>query len=156
LRKVENTMFKNSNHFIVKIISLCLVIALLSPCYASAAVISPVQPMASNYLDSYNTYICNMGSGNIQIWFNVMADTDMDELGVLSIKLYESSDNVSWTRVKTFLHEDYSSMLIEDDFYHCSYVSYQGTVGKYYKAYVCIWAGKNGSGDTRYMWATMV
>lgn len=36
-----------------------------------------------------------------------------------------------------------------------TYVSYQGIAGKYYKAYVCIWAGKNGSGDTRYMWATM-
>lgn len=156
MRKVENTMFKKSKFFIVKLISLCLVLALISPCYANAAVITPVQPLASNYLDSYNTYICKMGGGEIQIWFEVMADTDMDELGVLSIKLYESSDNVSWTRVKTFLHEDNSSMLIEDDFFHCSYVSYQGSANKYYKAYVCIWAGKDGGGDTRYMWATMV
>ena len=80
----------------------------------------------------------------------------MDEIGVLSIKLYESSDNSTWARVKTFSYENYSTMLAEDDYYHCSYVSYQGTAGKYYKAYVCIWAGKNGSGDTRYMWATMV
>lgn len=29
---------------------------------------------------------------------------------------------------------------------YCSYVSYQGAAGKYYKAYVCIWAGKNGGG----------
>ena len=38
--------------------------------------------------------------------------------------------------------------------YHCSYVSFQGSSSKTYKAQVCIWAGKIGSGDTRYMWAT--
>lgn len=149
-------MLKIGRHYLIKLASLFLIFTLLLPCSVSAAVVDPVQPMASNYLDSYNTYICNMGSGEIQIWFEVMADTDMDELGTLSIILYESTDNVSWSRVKTFLHEDYSSMLAEDDFFHCSYVSYQGVAGRYYKAYVCIWAGKNGSGDTRYMWATMV
>ena len=50
---------------------------------------------------------------------------------------------------------NYDSMLVYDDWTHTSYVSYQGTTGKQYKAYVCIWAGKNGGGDTRYMWATM-
>lgn len=76
----------------------------------------------------------------------------MDEIGVLSILLYESSDKTNWRHVKTYSHENYASMLIEDDWAHSSYVSYNGTAGKYYKAYVCIWAGKNGSGDTRYMW----
>ena len=47
---------------------------------------------------------------------------------------------------KTYLHDDYSSMLATNDFYHSSYVIYNGTDGKYYKAYVCIWAGKNGTG----------
>lgn len=96
--------------------------------------------------------ICTMGSGKLQIWYTVVGDTDMDEIGVLNIRLYESSDNSNWTRVKTYSYVDYSSMLIEDDWAHSSYVSYNGTAGKYYKAYVCIWAGKNGSGDTRYMW----
>lgn len=83
-----------------------------------------------------------------------MGTGDMDEIGTLSIKLYESSDNTNWTRVKTFLHEDYSTMLTYDDYFHCSCVSYQGTAGKYYKAYVCIWAGKDGGGDSRYVWTS--
>ena len=114
------------------------------------------QPYASDYLDSYNTYICAMGSGRIEIWFSVTGDNYMDDIGVLSIRLYESSDNKTWTWKETFTHEDYPSMLAHNDYFHSSCVSYQGTAGRYYKAYVCIWAGKNGGGDTRYMWATSV
>ena len=141
---------------LIRIMALCLIISLMFPISVSAATVETVQPYASKYLTSYNTYICDMGNGNIEIWFSVMGTGDMDEIGTLSIYLYESSDNSTWTWVETFQHEHYSSMLAYDDWCHTSCVSYQGTVGKYYKAYVCIWAGKNGSGDTRYMWATMV
>lgn len=146
---------KQLKKIFVKCIILCLVFALVIPATVNAATVEPISPMASYYLDSYNTYICDMGNGRIEIWFDVMGVGNMDEIGVLSIRLYESSDNQNWTRVKTYSHENYSSMLAYDDWSHISYVSYQGTTGKYYKAYVCIWAGKNGSGDTRYMWATM-
>lgn len=145
-------MLKYCKSSLVRVIALLLVVGLTIPVGVNAATVEPIQPMASNYLDSYNTYICAMGSGKMQIWYTVVGDTDMDEIGTLSIFLYESSDQTNWTRVKTFLHEDYSSMLAENDWIHSSYVSYNGTAGKYYKAYVCIWAGKNGSGDTRYMW----
>ena len=136
----------------IRIIALCLVVSLMVPGYASAVAIDEVQPYASNYLDMYNAYVCAMGSGKIQIWFTVVGDTTMDEIGTLKIMLYESSDNKNWTWKKTYLHENYASMLAEDTYVHSSYVSYNGTAGKYYKAYVSIWAGKNGSGDTRYMW----
>lgn len=148
-------MSKSLSSCMTKLIALFLVFALLVPSAASAAAIEPTMPYASRYLTSYNTYICDMGNGRMEIWFDVMGTGDMDEIGVLSIRLYESSDNTNWTRVKTYSHENYSSMLAYDDWSHISYVSYQGTAGKYYKAYVCIWAGKDGSGDTRYMWATM-
>ena len=148
-------MIKRQNLILVRIVAMVLMVSLVMPAYANAATVESVQPRASDYLDSYNTYICAMGSGKLQIWYTVVGDTDMDEIGVLSIRLNESSDKTNWTRVKTYLHEDYSSMLIEDDFVHSSYVSYNGSAGKYYKAYVCIWAGKNGSGDTRYMWTSV-
>ena len=140
---------------IVKLIAIILVCSLASPTFVSAASTEWAQPRASDYLNSYNTYICAMGSGKLQIWYTVVGVGDMDEIGVLSVILYESKDNTTWTRVKTYSHENYSSMLIEDDFVHSSYVSYNGTAGRYYKAYVCIWAGKNGSGDTRYMWTSV-
>ena len=145
-----------SKSSLLKSTALVLAFILVATVPVSAATINPAIPYASYYLDAYNTYICDMDNGEIQIWYEVAGTGYMDEIGVLSIKLYESSDNSTWARVKTFSYENYSTMLAEDDYYHCSYLSYQGTAGKYYKAYVCIWAGKNGSGDTRYMWATMV
>lgn len=135
-------------------IVLCLVVSLFVPFTVKATDNNSPMPYASYYLDAYNTYICDVGSGNIQIWYEVAGTGYMDEIGTLRIVLYESSDNGNtWTWVKTFSHENYSSMLAYDDYYHYSYVSYKGSSSKTYKAYVCIWAGKNGSGDTRYMWA---
>lgn len=140
---------------LIKVCVIWLIIALAVPCQANAAVTDTVQPCASDYLDSYNTYVCAMGNGELQIWFTVVGDTYMDEIGTLSIKLFESSDKSTWTRVKTYSHEEYSSMLRYNNYVHSSYVSYNGTAGKYYKAYVCIWAGKDGGGDTRYMWTAI-
>lgn len=124
------------------------------PVTANAATVEPVMPMASDYLSVYNSYVCAMGNGRVEVWFDIMGTGGMDHIGALSIKLYESSDNTNWTWIKTFSYKDYPTMLAEDDFCHCSYVSYQGTAGKYYRAYVCLWAGKDGGGDTRYMWTT--
>lgn len=145
----------NKKTILVRMLSVILAVSLLTPCTGKATMAETVQPCASAYLTSYNTYVCAMGSGKLQIWFTVVGDTTMDEIGTLSIRLYESSDKSNWTRVKTFSHENYSSMLATNDYVHSSYVSYNGTAGKYYKAYVCIWAGKDGGGDTRYMWTAI-
>ena len=147
-------MKKNVNLFI-KLLALILVFSLVSPIPVGAVSAEKNSTRASVYLDSYNTYICAMGGGDLQIWYTVVGDDDMDEIGVLSIILYESSDKTNWTRVKTYSHENYSSMLATDDWIHSSYVPYDGIAGKYYKAYVCIWAGRNGAGDTRYMWTAV-
>ena len=115
-----------------------------------------IMPCASYYLDAYSAYVYVTSSGQAQVWFEVMGTGDMDEIGVLSILLYESTDGRSWTRIKTFSHENYgTTMLAEDDWYVSSHVSTQGVKGRYYKAYVCFWAGENGSGDTRYMWTSV-
>ena len=147
---------KYTKSVLFKLIVCFLVVALAFPTSVSAAQNEELVPFASYYLDAYNTYICDMGRGEMQIWFEVMGTGYMDEIGVLSIQVYESTNNVNWTRVKTFLYEDNSSMLVYNDYHHMSYVTYNGIAGRYYKAYVCIWAGKYGKGDTRYKWATMV
>ena len=82
----------------------------------------------------------------------------MDELGALSIEIYECSTNSSnikdWTWKTTFTHDSTPSMLSYNDDYHSGHVDYYGTAGKWYKAYVCIWGGKDGAGDTRYFWTS--
>lgn len=118
----------------------------------SLVLATPVNPRASDYLDSYNTYLYNAAFGKIQVYFDVTGVYYMDEIGALTIKIYESTDNQNWTWVKTYTNGDTPSMLGYNKVYYSSHVDYQGTIGRYYKAYVCIWAGKNGDGDTRYYW----
>lgn len=134
-------------HLFLKVVALILIIACVFPISAMA-----VESRASDYLSSYSAYVYRAGWGKIQVWFEVDGTNDMDEIGALQIQLYESTDNTNWTWVKTFGYTDNPGMLGYDDFTHTGHIEYNGTLGRYYKAYVCVWAGKNGDGDTRYFW----
>lgn len=114
-----------------------------------------VEARASDYLEAYSAYVYPAGWGKVQVWFNVDGTNDMDEIGALDIRLYESKDNETWTWVKTFEYQDCAGMLGYNNFYHTGHVEYNGTIGRYYKAYVCVWAGKNGDGDSRYFWTNV-
>ena len=127
-------------------------IAILILVFISPLNISAVEPRASDYLEAYGAYIYPAGWGKVQVWFDVDGTDYMDEIGALEIQMYESTDNENWTWVKTFDYTDYSDMLRYDHYYHTGHIEYNGTLGRYYKAYVCVWAGKNGGGDTRYFW----
>ena len=144
-------MCKSRKSLLPKIVALLLVLTFVSPVRVSA-----VEPRASDYLDSYNAYPYAAGWGKVQIWFDVTADTHMDDLGSLSILIYESTDNTNWTWVQTFTHDKTAGMLAQNEIFYQGHVEYQGVIGRYYKAYVCIWAGKDGGGDTRYFWTGSV
>ena len=131
----------------VRLVAFALVIVLLLPISVMAA-----EPRSSLYLDAYSAYVYNAAWGKIQVWFDVEGTRTMDEIGTLEIQLYESKDNTNFTWVKTFHYTDYSDMLGYDDFSHTGHIEYSGTLGRYCKAYVCVWAGKDGAGDTRYFW----
>ena len=131
----------------IKIIAITLIVAFVFPINAMA-----IETRASDYLTAYSAYIYPAGWGKVQVWFSVDGTGYMDEIGALEIKLYESRDNETWTWIKTFEYPDYSDMLGYSDFVHTGHVEYNGTIGRYYKAYVCVWAGKDGDGDTRYFW----
>ena len=131
----------------IKLISLLLVVVLILPVNATAT-----ETRASYYLDAYSAYMYSAGWGNMEVWFSVDGTGDMDEIGALEIQIYESKDNENWYWVETFMHPDDPDMLGYNNYYHTGHVEYNGTIGRYYKAYVCVWAGKNGAGDTRYFW----
>lgn len=137
---------------LVKIVACILAISLLVPVGAHAAVQETVAPRASAYLAAYNAYICAMGNGKLEIWYSVTGTGTWADIGVLTIRLYESTDNSNWYWVDTFRHTDYSNMLAHDTFAHMSHVDYQGVAGRYYKANVTIWAGPEDGGDARYIW----
>lgn len=136
---------------LIKSIALFLVFIFICPINVNA-----VEPRASDYLNSYSAYIYNAGWYKVQVWISVTGTVYMDEIGSLTIWLYESTDNESWSLVKTFDYADYPDILGYDDYSHVGHVEYQGVIGRYYQAYVCVWAGKDGDGDTRYFWTAPV
>ena len=139
----------------IRLLAILLVATLIIPVGASAAVHETVQPFASSYLSSYSAYVYLPGGAEVRVYFNVSGTGTMDELGALTIELWESPNGSDWDWVETFNHDTTSGMLSYNDNYHSGYVSYDGTAGYYYKAYVGIWGGKNGSGDSRYFWTSV-
>lgn len=144
-------MFRSKHAVITKILAVIILMTLITSPIANASETNSTV-RASNYLDSYNAYLYRNSFGRIQVWFDVTGVDYMDEIGALTIKIYESTDNTTWTRVYTYKHDSTSGMLGFNKIYHSGHVEYQGTIGRYYKAYVTIWAGENNNGDTRYYW----
>lgn len=134
-------------HLLIKLIAVILIASLIMPAGVMAA-----EPRASDYLSFYSGYIYPAGWGYVQVWIEVEGTRDMDEIGALQIKLYESTDNENWSWVTTFTHNNYPDMLGHDDYFHVGHVEYAGTIGRYYKAQINIWAGKDGGGDSRNFW----
>lgn len=105
---------------------------------------------ASDYLSRYLAYVYPDGNGTVSVWFEVQGVQTMDEVGVLTIRLQEKAPTASnWSPAKTFTHTEYTDMLEENNSFHWGHVSYAGTAGYSYRAYVTVWAGKNGNGDSR-------
>ena len=147
-------MYIRKHSTLVRLVAMIMVIALTLPMSVGAATVETVQPYASSYLDSYNAYVYPAGSGKIQVWFTVTGTRYMDTIGALTIRIYESTDNSTWTWKKSFSNGNYPSMVGYDDYYHSGHVDYQGVAGRYYRAYVTVWAGKDGDGDTRYFYTS--
>lgn len=135
-------------------IAIILVVSLFLPVGVMAT--EAITPRASYYLSSYNAYLYNAALGKIQVYFDVTGVNYMDEIGALTVKIYESTDKETWTWVETYNNGDTPSLLGYNKIYYSSHVDYKGTIGRYYKAYVTIWAGKDGDGDTRYYWTQPV
>lgn len=146
-------MNKRKYSAVLRLAALLLAVIMFLPMGAKA-VEETVQPRASDYLSSYNAYVYSAGWGNIRVYFNVTGYGYLEAIGAMSIAIYESKDNETWTWKDTFRHENVSGMLSYNDNYHSGYVEYDGVVGRYYKAYVCIWGGGLEVGDARYFYTS--
>jgi hypothetical protein len=86
----------------------------------------------------------------MSIYFDVQGTKTMDEIGALSIRLQERpSRSTIWTTVKSYSYSNYPNMLGYNTSFYASSVSYSGRVGYSYRAYVTVWAGLDGLGDSR-------
>ena len=145
-------MERKKSRFLVKLIAIALVVSLCAPIGAQAAMPETVQPMASAYLWSYTAYICAMGNGDLEIWWEVTGTDIWADIGVLLVSVYESTDNSNFYWVKSYHFTDHPQMLVHNDYFCMDYVGHEGVPGRYYKAYIQIWAGPEDGGDTRYIW----
>lgn len=145
-------MDRKKSSLLAKLIAIILVVTMCAPIGAQAAAPETVEPNASAYLAAYTACVCAMGGGDLEIWFDVTGTRTWADIGVLTIYLYESTDNQNWYWVKTFMFEDYDGMLEHNTYFCMNYVPYEGVPGRYYKAYVQVWAGPEDGGDTRYFW----
>ena len=96
-------MERKKSCFLVKLIAIALIISLCAPIGAQAAMPETVQPMASAYLWSYTAYICAMGDGGLEIWWEVTGTGTWADIGVLTVSLYESTDNSNFYWVEAFV-----------------------------------------------------
>lgn len=147
-------MDKRKYSVAMRFTALLIAIILIVPMSTEAATAEVVQPRASDYLCSYNAYIYPAANGKIQAWFTVTGNYFLDSIGALTIQIFQSTDNVNWEWYTTFLHNNNPQMLSYNDNFHDGYVECQGVPGRYYKAYVCIWGGSDGDGDTRYFYTS--
>jgi len=100
---------------------------------------------ASSFFMSYDSSLYKAAYNKIEVWFDVVAVEGMDELGVSSIKVQRSADGSTWETMRVYRPGVYTQMICENTHFHAGYVSYTGTPGYYYRAYVIFYA-KNSTG----------
>lgn len=134
----------------LRIARLLIVAALLAALTASMCV--PVFARASDYLSAYSGDTYQVGS-TVYVSFTVSGTAKMEDIGALSIWVYESTDGENFSLCKTFLHESTSGMVGHNKSFHAGTVSFAGSASKTYKAYICVYAGRDGGSDSRWFWA---
>ncbi len=141
---------KSSRKLFCILLAICLIGTMTVPAFA--AVPQPSQPYSSPYLSHYSAYVYPAGGGVVQVCFYASGTRVVDCLGSQIIQLYESTDGSSYHWVATFTSGNYPSMMGYQTSFHGSHVTYSGIPGRYYMAYVNIYAGPAQGGTSLYFW----
>lgn len=124
----------------IKCICLVLSLALLLAVPAQAA-----EARSSSFFTRSAVYLYETSSTTFQAWFDVTGTGIMDKIGAKEIKIQRSSDNENWTTMATYSMDNYSSLICENTSTHSACVTYTGSKGYYYRAYIKLYA-KNETG----------
>ena len=130
----------------IRCVSLIMIAAILLAVPVSAAENGDAR--ASSYFACSSVYLYKTSALTFRAWFDVTGLDIMQEIGARTIKIQRSEDGESWIDVKIFSRADYSTMICANTARHASYVTYTGTPGYYYRAYIVLYAkDSNGSGE---------
>ena len=141
-------MKRNFRKLMCSLFALCMVVGLMSG--------FTTDTRSSQYISLYRSTLTPVGNGEIDILVDVSGCGYMAEIGATRIVVYESTDDVSFTRVATYESEDYENMIASGTIYFDTPITHEGVVGRYYKAIVYCYAGNGTTGDTRTYTTTSV
>jgi len=127
-----------------RVLSMILTVVMIS-CFSCIA----VSARSSDYLDAYSADVSAASGGRIIVGVSVDALGYMTQVGASSITIYKSSDQISWSPVKTYSYTNYPSMMTSGYYYFADAVTYYGTAGYYYLAMVTCYAGDANGHDSR-------
>lgn len=147
-------MKRNSTRLLSSFLALCLTFSMCSS-FAFAANAQPSGLRSSNYLDSYLAAVTVESNGLVWVSVDVIAKKNCTEIGARDIYLYESTDGVNFTCVKTFNYLNYPYMMGSGLTYARDAVSYSGIAGRYYFANVYVYAG-DSSGSASRLYTTSI
>lgn len=126
-------------------IALAFIVCMSTPASATVA----ADTRASSFFHCSSVFLNKTSDTTFEVWFSVTALGVMDELGASLIKVQKSSDGENWTTMITYYKENNPQMICENTGLHGACVSYTGTPGSYYRAYVVLYAKKGTSiGET--------
>lgn len=127
---------------------LVLSVVLVNPVFAQET-----SMWESNYFGSRLAYLYPTSGTQFEIWIEVEAVRTMDKLGASEIILQKSSDNSTWTDIKTYSKTVYQNLVKDNAYHYETYVTYTGTSGYYYRAKVWFYA-ERGNGTAEYSYTT--
>lgn len=119
----------------------CLVLSLTMLLAIPAQAAENENTRSSSYFTRSSVYLYETSGTTFQAWFEVTGVRTLDKIGASEIKIQRSSDNENWTTMKTYTMDNYYSTLIcEDTAVHVACVTYTGTRGYYYRAFIKLYA----------------
>ena len=134
-----------------KIFKIAVSLTLTIGLFSSLACANAISARTSQYLNTYVASISAGRNGTIAITARVVGKGSLDEIGVSSIAIYESSDGRNYAHYGTFYSSDYPSMMGSGAFYDQKAFEFTGTIENTYKATVyCYGADDSGSDSKPY------
>ena len=129
---------------------ICIILALTMLMVTPAFAAETNTQRSSIFFSKSSVYLSTISGNRFNVCFSVTATGIMDELGASVIIVQRrASSSDPWQNVKTFYPSTYTNMIDYNQVTHSSNVTYTGTSGYEYRAYVELYA-KDGS-DVGYM-----
>ena len=112
---------------------------------------------ASVYFISASATAAASSGGKVAITVTISSYRNCTSIGAKTIQIQESTDaGASWSSVCTYSSSTYTSMLGSGYSYDATPVTYSGTAGRMYRAFVTCYAADSSGSDTTTCYSTSV